>query len=189
MPFPFLPVIAGIAGLGSAIAGGNANARATQTATDASLRATMIRAARHDDTPAMLELLREFHGASGMAAVADYCAESMAATLARMIDNNDAILLVAEHGGDVVGVAGAAVFPAYWNQAQTIGQETFWWADPARRGRVGPALLQGLEDEARNRGAVRFLMVCLEALRPAAVGELYRRRGYEALEHSFVRSI
>jgi hypothetical protein len=40
MPFPFLPVIAGIAGLGSAIAGGNANARATQTATDASLRAT-----------------------------------------------------------------------------------------------------------------------------------------------------
>lgn len=149
----------------------------------------MIRPARLDDMPAMLALLADFHAASGMGAVAPYCAESMAATLARMMDNNAAILLVAEHNGDVVGVAGGSVFPAYWNQAQTIGQESFWWADPAHRGRIGPAMLENLEQEARNRGAVRFLMVCLEALRPTAVGELYRRRGYEALEHSYVRAI
>lgn len=148
----------------------------------------MIRAACLDDVPAMLALLADFHAASGMAAVAPYCAESMAATLHGMMTNDSAILLVAEQG-DVVGVAGAMVFPAYWNATATVAQETFWWADPAHRGHVGPALLEGLENEARNRGAQRFLMVCLEALRPAAVGELYRRRGYHALEHSYVRAI
>lgn len=149
----------------------------------------MIRAATHDDVPALLVLLREFHAASGMSAVAPFCAESLATSLRGMIGNDAAILLVADVAGQVAGVAGAMLFPAYFNAAVQIGQETFWWASPEHRGTVGPALMDALEAEAKARGAVKFLMVSLEALRPEAVGKLYQRRGYAPLEHSFVRAI
>ncbi len=149
----------------------------------------MIRPATHDDVPALVELLAPFFDASGMAKVASWCPDSLSASLQSMIDLPSAILLVALSGGVPVGVAGAMTFPAYWNRAALIGQETFWWALPEHRGTVGPAMLEAMEEAARDLGCQAFLMVCLEALRPAAVGKLYERRGYTALEHSYVRSL
>ena len=106
-----------------------------------------------------------------------------------MIDLPSAILLAAWNGPAIVGTVGAMLFPAYFNRAVTIGQECFWWVLPEHRGTAGPAMLDAIEQAAREAGAVRFMMVCLEALRPEAVGRLYERRGYAPLEHSYVRAL
>jgi GNAT superfamily N-acetyltransferase len=106
-----------------------------------------------------------------------------------MIGGDNAILLVAKVGRDTVGMAGAMVFPAYWNAAVTIGQETFFWVMPNHRGAVGPMMMAALENEARKRGARTFLMVSLQALRPDAVAKLYKRAGYLPLEYSFWKAL
>jgi GNAT superfamily N-acetyltransferase len=106
-----------------------------------------------------------------------------------MIDLPSAILLAAWDGPAIVGTVGAMLFPAYFNRAVTIGQETFYWAAPSHRGMLGPAMLDAVEQAAREAGASQFIMVSLDALRPEAVGRLYERRGYSPLEHSYVRSL
>lgn len=148
-----------------------------------------VRRARFLDVPAMVELGRAFCSVSDMEALAVFCPASFAHSLNKMISNEDAILLVGEVGGEVVAMAGAMVFPAYWNGEVKVAQETFWWVQPNSRGSVGPRLLAALEDEAKNRGARTFLMVSLEALRPEAVGKMYERRGYAPLEHSFWKAL
>ena len=148
-----------------------------------------IRAATYADIPAIVTLGHAFFAASDMGALASFCPESLGASLHRIIAGDNGILLVAEVAGAVVGMAGAMVFPAYWNAAVTIGQETFWWVQPAHRGAVGPMLMAGLEIEAKACGARSFLMVSLEALRPAAVARLYERGGYLPLEHSFWKAL
>jgi len=149
----------------------------------------LIRAAEHDDVPALVELLAPFFEASGMAQVAAWCPDSLSASLHQMIDLPSAILLAAWNGPVIVGTVGAMLFPAYFNRAVTIGQETFFWILPGQRGALGPAMLSAIESAAKEKGATRFLMVSLEALRPDAVGKMYQRRGYAPLEHSYVRAL
>ena len=148
-----------------------------------------VRPADYADIPALVELGRAFFIASDMESLAAFCPESFAVSLHNMIGAEDAILLTAEVAGNVVGFAGAMVFPSYWNAAVRIGQETFWWVQPDYRGTVGGALLTALEGEAKARDARTFLMVSLEALRPGAVGLLYERRGYAPLEHSYWKAL
>jgi GNAT superfamily N-acetyltransferase len=148
-----------------------------------------VRCATFQDVPRMEELGRAFFAVSDMEALATFCPGSFAVSLHNMIHTPSAILLVAEVAGEIIGFAGAMVFPAYWNDQALIAQETFWWVQPDYRGKAGAVLLQGLESEARNQGARSFLMVSLDALRPDAVGKLYERRGYAPLEHSYWKAI
>ena len=150
---------------------------------------TTVRLATFADIPDMVDLGRSFFAVSDMEALAAFCPESLGTSLHGMIQTPDAILLVAEANKRVVGVAGAMTFPAYWNARIRIGQETFWWVTPDYRGEAGPLLLAAMEDEARQRGARTFLMVALEAVRPAAVGKFYERRGYAPLEHSYWKAL
>ena len=152
-------------------------------------RSAVIRPAEYGDVNAIVDLGRVFLSVSDMEALAAFCPESLGRSLHNMVDAPNAILLVAEEDGQIVGMAGAMVFQAYWNAAVIIGQETFWWVQPEARGKFGGALLAALEDEARIRGARTFLMVSLEALRPEAVGKIYQRRGYSPLEHTYWKAL
>jgi GNAT superfamily N-acetyltransferase len=148
-----------------------------------------VRPADYADIPALVELGRAFFIASDMESLAAFCPESFAISLHNMIGAEDAILLAAEVGGNVVGFAGAMVFPSYWNSLVRIGQETFFWINPSHRGKLGGVLLEVLQQEAKYKGARSFLMVALEALRPSSVGKLYTRNGYRPLEHSYWKAL
>lgn len=95
------------------------------------------------------------------------------------------ILKVAENGS-LCGVLGALCFPNFWNENEIIAQELFWWVDiPARGTSAGIRLLQAVEDECRDRGAKKLLMLALDDLEGEKVAGLYRKRGYEPQERSF----
>lgn len=149
----------------------------------------MIREATLEDVPAIAQIGERFHGEAGWGDIAAYSVEDCARTLATMIGNEAAILLVAEKDGEIVGMAGGMVFPLYFNAAHKSGQELFWYMKPGLRDGTGGALLEAMEQTARDRGCQSWIMIALDKVAPELTGRLYRRRGYRPSEHSWIRRL
>lgn len=149
----------------------------------------MIRPATHEDIATVAALGQRFFKEAGWSDVAEWDDASIRHTLGHLIDGEGGILLVAEHDGRIVGMTGGLVHPLYFNHSQLTGQELFWWVDPEHRKGIGAALLDRLEVEARARGASSWAMIALDKVRPEAVGAVYRRRGYRAAEHSYIKRL
>lgn len=134
----------------------------------------MIREAKHDDIPAMLEMGRKFADRSGVEV--GFCRDSVAALLAGLIDNGICLF-----GPDCM--AGAILFDHPFNRSHRAAQELFWWSE----GRNGLRLLDALERAVRASGANSLTMITLEAVSPEATGRLYARKGFRVLEHSYMK--
>jgi len=144
----------------------------------------VIREATEADIPELLRMGRAFFGATAFGAVG-FDEESAAATARMLIKLPNGILLITEGG-----MAGALVYPFYFNAAHMTAQELFWWVDPdARKGGTGIHLLVALEAAARAKGAQSLTMICLAEIEGPAVAELYLRNGYAPSEQSFIKVI
>ncbi len=148
----------------------------------------MIRDATEDDIPEILVMGRKFFDLAGWPEIAEWDDASVTATLNHLIGSDDGVLLVVEHDG-IVGMAGALLYPFYFNAKHRTGQELFWWAESGARGREALALFDALEDRAREQGAMSFAMITVEGLRSETLGRYYRRRGYRAAENTFIKSL
>lgn len=149
----------------------------------------MIRRALLDDVPAIAEIGERFHDLAGWHDVAEYVGEDCSATLITMIESAEHIVLVAEVEGKIVGIAGGLTFPLYFNHAHRSGQELFLYVEPGLRDGTGGRLLTALEDEARAIGCKSWAMIALDKVEPELTGRLYRRRGYRASEHSYIKRL
>ena len=149
----------------------------------------MIRRATPADLPALVSMGGRFFSASGMAAVTSYDPESIARTFQQLMGSEQGLLLVADDGG-IVGMAGALVYPHYFNQHDLVAQELFWWVDEsARKGGAGSGLLQGIEEWAAAMGARSVMMLSLSALDPERVNRMYEKAGYRPAEQSFIKRL
>lgn len=120
--------------------------------------------------------------------------ESFARTVAALIEGG--VLLVAEKGGEVVGMAAAGMSPAWWNRNVLTAQELFWYVEPAYRRRdrnkdvaVGSELMAALEAAVQSLGVTLFSMSAEEGLRSEALARLYRGRGYFPTEMLFWKQL
>lgn len=149
----------------------------------------MIRRAVLADLPALVEMGRRFFDASGFGDVTSYDPESMAHTFAELAQSEQGLLLVADDGG-LVGMVGALVYPHYFNKADLIAQELFWWVDEsARKSGVGGELLESVEAWASEKGAASVVMLSLSALNPDAANRMYINAGYRPAEQSFIKRL
>jgi hypothetical protein len=137
----------------------------------------VIYEATSDDIPALIEVGKAFHAASNNHI--PMCLETLERTLLHLLDSPDGVVLMTDKGS----ATGALLHPAWFNASHRTGMELFWWA-PAGD---GLALFDALEAWAISNGAQSFGMTALEALRPSAVGALYRRRGYRPVEHNYAK--
>lgn len=126
---------------------------------------------------------RRFYEASGYRDITEFDSGSLENTLR----NSGAILLVAEKDG-LVGMAGALVYPFYFNASHLTAQEIFWWVDPEHRG-IGSLLFDALLEEVKKSGAQSLSMIALESLNPERVGSFYQARGFKPSDRSFIRRI
>lgn len=140
----------------------------------------MIREADYSDIPHIVELGKRMAARARLEAHVGYDGDSVAQTLAHLIDNPDGILLVSEKG-----IIGGICHPHPFNLAIKSGQELFWYSE----GDDGLQLLEACEAKARALGCHFWTMICEETMRPQAVGALYRRRGYRLLEHSYMKEL
>lgn len=125
-------------------------------------------------------MARAFTDAAGLPGDDD----SMATTLRTLMDAGGLFVT----GDPVHGMAGALVYPAYFNTSRVAAQELFWWVDPAaRRSGAGRALLASIESYARENGAHTLTMICLDDLDGDRVAEFYRSEGYRPLERNFMK--
>ncbi len=150
----------------------------------------IVRLAINRDLPECLELGRRFTESVYLGELVGYDDESAAALLDNLITNDDGILLVVENDAALVGMAGAILYPFYFNKDHKTGQELFWFIEPEHRhGRLGLELLEAMEGEALAKGARSFMMVALEEHEPERLAKFYARHGYRATERVFTRTL
>lgn len=147
-----------------------------------------IRPATLDDAPEIARLGEMFHAQAGWSDIFPYSAADCEASLRVFMGSDSFICLVATDGADIVGMVSGIIAPVYFNHAHISGEELFWWVDPdsANQG-IGIKLLVELENEAKARGCQSFQMKSIDLLNGDRMGQLYKRRGYRASEHSYIK--
>lgn len=150
----------------------------------------MIRSARPDDIPALLEMGRRFFDASGYAELTSYDPASFAETLTSVMESPIGCLLIAERNGEPAGFCCAIAFPFFFNKGGVNAQELFWWVDEAHRGSgIGAAMLVALEQWAESVGAKSLMMLSLASLDPESVARMYTKAGYRPAEQTFIKRL
>lgn len=152
------------------------------------LKLPIIRKAVHDDIETIARLGHRFYDEAEWADVAEWDHGSIVATLTHLLEDEKGILLVCETDR-IIGMAGGLVHPLYFNLHHLTGQELFWWVDPEFRGLIGSRLFDAMEAQAKEKGAQSWAMIALARVKPEAVGRFYRRRGYRASEHSYIKAL
>ena len=136
----------------------------------------MIRPASLSDIPRLLEMGAKFAAKARLADHVGYDPADMAECFAALINGGHPVFI-----GEA-GAIGATSTPHPFNKAHIVAQELFWWSE----GREGLRLLKALEDWCEaNCHSLR--MIALEAVEPERTGRLYMKRGYEPLEHSYLK--
>ena len=137
-----------------------------------------VRQACPEDLGELLRMAKAFHEASCYAETVEVDLRSFADTVARLA-TEAGVVLVAQRGEEVVGMAAAMATPHWFNNAHLTGQELFWWVDPAARGtRAGFMLMRGLEQWAKDAGCRTFHMASTANLAPDKLARVYQRMGY-----------
>jgi predicted N-acetyltransferase YhbS len=150
--------------------------------------AAMIRDATPDDAKALILMGQAFFEEAGLPERfralerpdIQFCPESF--ILSCQMLSEKGLLLVAEAGGEVVGMLGAVFAPALWNHRIGLAHECWWYVRPDKRKGIGVALLGAYEKRAAERGIALSAMVAEHGLRGDAVGRLYRAKDYVPAE-------
>ena len=120
----------------------------------------------------------KFHALSGYAKFSTYDPDVMAKSCRALMRTDTGLLLVGERA-----MIGCIVFPLFMAQ-ETVAQELFWWSETPG---VGRDLLNVAEHWAKTSGAKVLLMLALESNEADRVETIYRRRGYETAERSYMK--
>jgi GNAT superfamily N-acetyltransferase len=134
-----------------------------------------IRPATPEDIPALLDMTEAFHAASQLPCA--FNRDAMAGVLARMIEADEATVLMTDRG-----VIGGMLNAAYCDPSWIYAVEVFWWS----RG-DGMALLRAFEEWAHRAGANEVRMTSLAAL-PRA-DRILRCVGYSPAEISYSKVV
>ncbi|MDR1276569.1 MAG: GNAT family N-acetyltransferase [Candidatus Accumulibacter sp.] len=147
----------------------------------------MIRPAKTDDVPRIVELGRLLHAASSYAT--QRFDEDKVADTMRALIGGSGVVFVAEIDGVVVGgIAGAVTEP--WFSREKIAFDYSFFIDPARRhGVMAVRLLKTFFDWARRMGAERIHMGITTGVNVEETARLYRALGMKDAGALFERQM
>jgi len=128
----------------------------------------------------LIEVIHKFVPINGSdIPVGDNVESSVDAILARP----NTICIAEEGKGIILGL----VYPAYWNTSVLIAQELGWWVEPEYRGTsVGIKLYSKFKQRARELGATKLMMICLESSEPDKLESFYLLQGLKPTERTFM---
>lgn len=145
----------------------------------------MIRDAKLSDIDQILILGKHFYDATEYGELMEFSVDATTKTIEHLINDESGILLVSDDDGDLKGMASALIYPFYMT-AELTGQELFWWCEDKGQ---GMALLDALEDKAKEKGAKTFSMISLDNLTPERLDKIYLEKGYTRSEHTYIKGL
>ncbi len=110
----------------------------------------MIRPAIPTDIYRLIQMGQAYATESGWDKFAEFDTESYAYSCGQLIDGG--ILLVAEQDGVLVGMVAAGAAPSMLNRNVMLGQELWWWCEPALRKSLARHMKKALEKAFAARG-------------------------------------
>lgn len=144
----------------------------------------VVRPAKVEDVPAILEMSGKFYPFTMYSKFADMDEESVTQLINYLI--HDGILLVAVADDVIVGMVGAVLSPFLFNVHTKQASEVVWWVDPDYRElSIGKLLLKELEAVCNDR-AVDIIMMLSFTHMPNA-GKLYYAMGYNNTENAWLK--
>lgn len=146
----------------------------------------MIRNAIPGDEIKIAELGRDFFKEAGWTDITKWNHEKAQSSLAKMIENENCVLLVAEEQNEIIGMAGAFV-QEIWFSDENLGQELFWYIKPESRGGIGSELLKKLEENLKEKGADIIAMIGLEKTK--SLNNYFLKKGYRPSEYSYIKRL
>ncbi len=151
-----------------------------------------IRQATQEDATDLLPLLEEFflqtkhhidHGVP-------WIIEDTSDVLEGLIDNPDVVVLLAEEEGKLLGATAAIKTHLWLAPSSTVGIELFWYVYPEhRKSKAAKQLFNALENWAKEINCDAFTMVALDHLEVERVAKIYKFKGYEPCERSFIKRL
>lgn len=139
----------------------------------------MIRPAGREDLPKLVELGAALHAESPRHSRLQFSARKVQAQIGELIASPLGLVIVADDGGDLVGVA-LAMMAEEWYSEDRIGQEISVYVIPARRGSTAAArLIAAMDAWASTMGAKRLQAGATTGVRDDRTVELYERLGFK----------
>ena len=150
----------------------------------------IVRTATAEDLPQYIALARMFHAASPMHNVIPFDDEGYSQFYLQAIEMPTVGVWLAEIDEEVVGIAGALLYPMYFSPNTLVAQELWWWLTPKSRGSgAGAKMFKQIEDWAKDNGAAAVFMIALEDSRAKKMEHLYARAGFRPMERTFIKEV
>jgi hypothetical protein len=140
-----------------------------------------IRTAKLRDMPELLRMAERFIETTEYRGLIAFNPEQVENLMGALIQRPDALLIVADDGGALVGMIGFICY-RHMVSAERVASEAFWWSEKPR---VGLKLLRAAETWAEEQGAEIIQMIAPNG----RVGEVYRRSGYAPIETHWQRRV
>lgn len=146
-----------------------------------------VRQATQDDVPRIVEMSAKFYETTSYARWAPFNPDTVHDLAANLAENH--VMLVAEEGGQLVGMVGLFVAAFMFNGDIIAAYEVVWWVDPEAQGQgAGKALLGAIEPACAARGCRTVQMVHLASSPPQAAA-IYERMDYRHTESSYTKTL
>jgi GNAT superfamily N-acetyltransferase len=144
----------------------------------------MIRTAVYADRMRVLAMAKAFHAASGLPFA--FSAPMADALFSVTLGDPEMLCLVLDVDGQARGVLAAQAQMHRFTPVK-MAFELLFWVDPNHRGCNARPMLDAYEGWARERGCLYVNMVGLGG--DPLTTRLYERRGYQAVERHFMKSL
>lgn len=148
----------------------------------------VIRRATTADIDALMPMAERFYNSCPWKDVAAYDPNTSQQGMLNLLGNENAGVFVIDAGDELLGAVGFVLTPVWLAANFVLAQEVFWWVEPGAS-REALALWRAGEVWAEASGANAALMIRLEGMRDEGLHRLYERRGYNAVEHHYVRKL
>ncbi|MGX5731963.1 N-acetyltransferase family protein [Pseudoxanthomonas beigongshangi] len=146
-----------------------------------------VRHATLKDVPGIVEMSAKFYATTTYAQWAEFNPETVHDLASNLTENH--VMLVAEDGGQLVGMVGLFAAPFMFNADAMAAYEVVWWVDPDAQGQgTGKALLAAIEPACAAKGCRAIQMVHLSTSPPQAAA-IYERMGYRHSESSYTKAL
>jgi hypothetical protein len=132
-------------------------------------------------------LCEAFFAASSWAHYTEFNGQDFEETVTGLMTHPN-FVLVAEEGGEIVGVIAIVIHPLFFNAATKIALECFWYVKPDFRGNIGKKLHEYAAIISKINGA-DYLNMATVGLKVEALDRLYKRKGYAPHERTYIKRL